>query len=248
MRRFLAVSTLILVGSLTTGTANACVLYGEHVTDGTLDLTWFACYEANAFEAYTLNPEEDPCYPNPGGDGYVGKLVGTFAGPHALGSTLSGDGDLGDYRVDVWICVGAGNAKRGILFRSSEDCSMGYQLILDAGMFTLMFRYADGGMMPITIASWSAGNIPGGIPAVNTWHKFSIEGIGDQFYVYWDDVLLDGCPVTHGEIASGYFGLYLFSAEPTDITLIADDIVASDFDPSAVDQSTWGAIKRMYVR
>ena len=125
---------------------------------------------------------------------------------------------------------------------------MGYQLILDAGMFTLMFRYADGGMMPIVLSSWSAGNIPGGIPEVNTWHKFSIEGIGDNFNVYWDDVLLGGCPITHGGVDSGRFGLYIFSAEPTDITLIADDIVASGFGPSAVEQATWGGIKRIYSR
>jgi hypothetical protein len=247
MKKLATLFAVIAVGLLTAGTASSCVLYGEYVTGGALDLPWFACYGANDLEAYELLPE-DPCYPNPSGDGTVTKLVGMFAGPHALGSVLSGDPALADYRLDAWVCVGAGDAKRGILFRAADDCKMGYQLILDAGMFTLMFRYADGGMMPIVLDSWSAGEIPGGIPAVNSWHKFSIEGIADNFNVYWDDVLLDGCPITHGGIASGRFGLYIFSAEPTDITLIADDIVASDFEPSAVEGTTWGRIKSMYSK
>jgi hypothetical protein len=114
-------------------------------------------------------------------------------------------------------------------------------------MFTLMFRYADGGMSPIVLDSWSNMDIPGGIPEANSWHKFSIAGVGNQFNVYWDDVLLDGCPIIHDGTTSGEFGVYIFSAEPTDITLIADDIVASDFGPSAVEATTWGRIKGMYL-
>jgi hypothetical protein len=238
---------VLAVGLAVAGTAGAyCVRYGEYVTGGILDLTWFACYGANNLEAYELIPD-DLCYPSPSGDNYVGRLVGSYPGtPFALGSVLAGDSTLADYRVDAWICVGQGNAKRGILFRSNGDCSMGYQLILDAGMFTLMFRYADGGMMPIVLDSWSNTDIPGGIPAAYSWHKFSIEGMGDQFNLYFDDVLLDGCPITHGAIANGQFGVYIFSAEPSDIVLIADDIVASDFGPSAVEATTWGRIKGMY--
>jgi hypothetical protein len=247
MKKLTTMFAVIFLGLAMAGTASADVIHEEHVTDGTLDLIWTGSYGGDFLAPDTLTAE-DPCHPNPSGDTFVGKVNGIFAGPHALGAVLAGDTTLCDYRLDAWVCVGAGNAKRGILFRWHKDTAMGYQLILDAGMFTLMFRYGDGGMSPLVLDSWSGGDIPGGIPAAYSWHKFSIEGSGNQFNLYWDDVLLDGCPITHSGMACGPFGLYLFSAEPTDIHLVADDIVASGLEPVAVQATTWGRLKSMYSK
>ncbi len=226
--------------------AGAEELYAERVTGGTLDLEWFTPYEevgGNVPVALTLSGGE-ACYPNPSGDTHVVSLSTIPMGPYQLGGSLATDAVVSDGRLDAWIFTGSGEARVGILFRNSVGASYGYQFVIDSGLFQVKFRRGDGGMSPETIAFWMGGDIPGGPPPANTWHKLSIEGVGDQINLWMDDMLMPGCPFTDDTYDSGYFGTYVFCTVPFD--LIADDIIMSEVT-SPVEEMTWGAIKAMYA-
>jgi hypothetical protein len=148
------------------------------------------------------------------------------------GLTYAGDPNLEDYSVEAWIytVVSAGSGPyNGIGIRCAVDSGFYYRLVSDfdssqrlrLGMFT-------GGMFPVVIRDWSAGEIPGGVPATSSWHKLKVTMIADSIWAYYDDVLLPDCPFIDNSIPKGYFGVYTFNMAAVDSTKCDDIIVRAE--------------------
>ena len=244
MRKALVLVIIAGLCVLSAVPANADEIYAERVADGTLDLEWHGVHGPDTLAALKL-VEGDPAYPNPSGDTHVGELWSIPAGPHSIATTLATESVITDCRLDAWLFVGSGAARVGVLFRSTDDAGYGYQYVIEPGLFQLKFRRDDGEMVPVTLGLWMGGEIPGGPPAPNTWHRFSVEMAGDDFDIYFDDQPLPDNHFVDDTYASGLFGLYIFYPEPGSYQLIADDIIASEI-PTAVEETSWAAIKVLY--
>jgi hypothetical protein len=150
----------------------------------------------------------------------------------AAGLTYAGDPTLDDYSIEAWIytvVMPAAGPYNGIAIRCDMDSGFYYRLVSDfddsgrlrLGMFT-------GGMFPVVIRDWSAGEIPGGVPATSSWHKFKLTMIGDTIWAYYDEVLLPDCPFIDNSIPKGYFGVYTFNMAAADSTKCDDIIVTAE--------------------
>jgi hypothetical protein len=199
-------------------------LYVEDFASGALHHVWYPGFNGNNMEADFLSG-------NPSGDGWVGKLGSDLSGGN-VGQSFSGDPVWTDFYMEaqVYIPVDEGTYY-GIEFRvDSVGNSSGYnfvarfnQLSSDPG---LRFRARPSSGFPDSIRYWGASEIPGGIPTTGSWHKLAVKAVGNQFWLYYDDQELPGCPVTDNTFTSGWIGAYVFGgASPFDLYI--DDIVVT---------------------
>ncbi len=195
------------------------ILYEEHFTGGAMQLEWFPWVDEN------MNIISDPT--TPGGDDWAGAINNNDSVP--LGATYAGDSSLTDYSVEAWIYTVVNPIMapyNGLCIRIIETSL--YQLASDFdGDARLRLRLIVGST-PTVIRDWSAGEIPGGVPASSSWHKFRLTMIGDSIWAYYDDVLLPGCPFIDATISAGYFGVYVFGMLELSSTKCDDIIVTAE--------------------
>ncbi len=215
---------LLVIGGMLFGQ----ILYEEHFTGGAMQLDWHPWFYDSLGIGDSMHVLADPTAP--GGDGWVGVISNEYM--TAAGLTYAGDPQIDDYSIEAWIytvvSVAAG-PYNGISMRCYEDSGFYYRLVSDFDdSGRLRLGMYDGSTMPVVIRDWSAGEIPGGVPATSSWHKFKMKMIGDTIWAYYDDVLLPDCPFLENTIPKGYFGVYTFNMMATDSTKCDDIIVMAE--------------------
>jgi len=229
----------------------SAALLEEHVTGGSLDLTWVPGFDTpNNMYGKTLLPG-DPAYANPSGDHTVavaqnahpdsGGIIATLANPDPASS---------DYTWEAWIFTGGGETRRGLVVRATPDndfASM-YQFVIQAGLFRLSFRKLVDSA-PTTLADWFATALPAGSIPQNTWHKMKIIAVGNQFRCFFDDFELTASPIVDGTIPSGWVGCYNFRFDLGNVPVYFDDLVLScpnevpvalDLEPNTLNLKSLG--------
>lgn len=234
----------------TTALFSQAVFYTEDFANGNLQNTWYPGFKAAlGSNAKTITPKM--MTGNPSGDNWVGRLSTFYSITDTIGVAESYSGDLTwrDYYVEAWmyIPVDAGPVSGSEYFTlefrvDSTGNTSAYQFAAtfnpDA-MFSapgLRFRRRDEGSAQ-TIQHWDAGQVPGGIPTTNGWHKLAVYARGNQFWFYYDDQEMPGNPYSDPDpnpFTQGAIGVYAFRFDffnPSSldtIDLIIDDIVVRD--------------------
>ncbi|MFZ0391194.1 MAG: FlgD immunoglobulin-like domain containing protein [Calditrichia bacterium] len=238
--RYFFIFFLISVVAVSMATAQD-TLYSETFANGSAENTWYPGYAGNNMDIEFLTG-------NPSGDNWVGKLGNDLSGG-GVGQSFSGDPQLDDFYMEaqVFIPVDQGTYY-GIEFRiDSVGNSSGYQFLArfnPSGMLTprLRFRYRPGAGFPVVIRDWESAEIPGGVPSTSGWHKLAVRAVGNQFWLYYDDQELPGCPYTDATAASGFIGAYVWDQVLSPIYLYIDDIlvktIASNIDDPVTTLST----------
>ncbi len=198
------------------------ILYEEHFTDGNMQLDWHPWVQ----DGDSMLVDSDPT--TPGGDGWIGKLLNEFA---PVAATYSGASDLADYSIESWIytiVVSGMGPYNGIVIRLDTTANALYSLISDFDSDARLRLRLIEGATPTVIRDWASGEIPGGLPATSSWHKFKLTMIADSIWAYYDDVLLPDCPFTNNTVAQGFFGTYVFNMLDTASTKCDDIVVTAE--------------------
>ncbi len=223
MKKKIIIISLVLVGSMF-----GQILYEEHFTGGAMQLTWHAWFRDSVGIGDSMAVISDPT--TPGGDNWAGRISNEWMG--AAGLTYAGLDTLKDYSVEAWIytrVTSANGPYNGIAIRMNLSSRYFYRLVSDFdNSARLRLGYVGSGGMPVVIRDWSSGEIPGGVPATSSWHKFKLVTVGDQIWAYYDNVLLPSCPITYDSIANGCFGVYTFNMADTSSTKCDDIIVRTE--------------------
>jgi len=221
---------LFILFSLGSITQAQNTLYTETFANGSLQNAWYAGYDASGDGN---NMEVEFQTGNPSGDGWVGKLGNDLSGGN-VGEAHSGNQSWTDfyYEANVYVPVNEGTYY-GLEFRvDSTENSSGYQLLAsfnpNATTKGIRFRARPSAGFPTAIKDWAAGEIPGGIPTTSGWHKFAVQAVGNQFWLYYDDQLLPGCPYTDNTYSNGFIGAYVWDFALSPIYLYIDDITVTD--------------------
>ena len=247
-------NTLSLVAVLAMAIAipvHAFTIEEEHVPNGNTQLNWLTGFNTNRkLIGSTLLPA-DPAYANPSGDHTAGLLVS--ATTDSGGIALSCVDPLGqsDYTWEGWFFTGDGSSRRGLVLRADPTINFQscYQFVLYAGMGQLVFRRLIG-QVPTALASWIGPNIPGGVPAVNTWHYLKVSAVGNQFRLWFDATELTAGPGpvvdTAAPLLTGFVGVYNFRFDIGNIPVYFDDLVLSSEAPVPARNGSWGRLKALY--
>ena len=221
-------------------------LYQEQFSGGEADNDWHAGFNGN-----TMIPVNYPG--NPSGDRWVGKLDNHFSGGN-VGQSWSGSPEMSNfyYEAQVYIPVD-GAVYYGLEFRvDTTGLTAGYQFVArfrPGGMLTPRLRFRlrpdSNPAIPQTIRDWEAGEIPGGIPQVTGWHKLAVLARGHEFWFWFNDQPLPGCPVLDYSRVSGAIGAYLWDDVSPLMSLHIDDINVTS-DP-LVSVTETGALPEMPV-
>jgi hypothetical protein len=230
---------LILLTSAVQPALAQGLLYEEYFTGGTPDLTW----ESAFFDSLgnPLTPMGvDSVTGNPSGDGWVGVVEADTALLGGIGLAIAGDSALTDYTMEAQVYVdvdGDDSFYEGIMMRVNQDtiseAFQGYQLVANFyspfGLQRLKFRkYSTNPSGIEDLRVYDSDEIPGGVPSESGWHSMKIEAIGNQFWLYWDDMELPDNPqidTTQTPFSSGEFGTYIFNLGWSQI--MCDDIIVT---------------------
>jgi len=226
----------------------------EHVTGGALDLVWNPGLGlSNRLQPLTLGPA-DAGYNNPSGDHTVGLARSSMA-PDSGGVilTCTEPGGLSDYSWEGWIFTGDGNSRRGLVVRAdpTNEFNSCYQFVIQSGLFQLNFRKLVN-QAPTTLGTWFANTLPGGVPAVNTWHRMKVLAMGNGFQCWWDDYeLTGGVPIVDTaapSLPTGYVGVYNFRFDQGLIAFLVDDLLLNPAGATAAREMSWGRLKTLYSK
>lgn len=203
------------------------VLYEEHFTDGSLDNVWFAGFNGNVMEA-------DSIPGNPSGDCWVGELGNNLSGG-GVGESYSGDHNWTDFHYEAQVYINCDKGVYyGIEFRvDSTGNTSAYQLVAKPSASQLRFR-SRVGASPSKIKDWETAEIPGGFPSSSGWHKMAAKADGNQFWLYFDDQELPGCPYTDDTFSKGAIGAYTWDMSDPTVILNIDDLKVTSL-PTAID-------------
>ncbi len=238
-----AATTMVLAAA-----ATAAPYREEHVTGGVLDLVWSPGFGvSNNMQPLTLAPG-DPAYANPSGDHTVASATNSVA-PDSGGIILTAIDPQGiaHYQWEAEIFTGAGNTRRGLVVRAdpSNGFQSCYQFVIQSGLFQLNFRKLVNSA-PTTLATWFATVLPGGVPAVNTWHHMKVIAVLNQFRCFWDGYELTSTPIVDSDLASGWVGVYNFRFDLGGVAFLTDDLLLTDLSATPTAKSTWGELKALY--
>jgi len=215
---------LLVVCSMLSGQ----VLYEEYFTGGAMQLNWHPWFFDSLGIGDSMRVLSDAT--TPGGDGWVGVISNEYMSVSGL--TYAGTSNLQDYSIEAWIytiVMPSAGPYNGIAMRCYADSGFYYRLVSDFdNSARLRLGMYDGSTIPVVIRDWSAGEIPGGVPATSSWHKFKMKMIADSIWAYYDDVLLPDCPFIDNSIPEGYFGVYTFNMMAADSTKCDNVIVTAE--------------------
>jgi|GEM_PF-3407957 len=191
----------------------------ESFTDGHKTLSWVSYF---AQQDTSLTPDDsmvvfqDPTTPE--GDGWIGIVYQAGGSPSGL--AYAEDYVFSDsLTLEAWIFTMvdtvSGGPYNGLAFFIDPVVGGYYSLITDFDTDSLIrLAYHDpSSFMPTIIHRWTAGNGDFTLPSTSSWHKLKVAYSGDhQVWVYFDDILLPGCPITDntGGTTVGYIGVYTF--------------------------------------
>jgi hypothetical protein len=247
--RRLSVAALLLFASAESARASA-IVKRERVPSGVLEQSWTPGFGLpNTLNAAILDAA-NAAFANPSGDHTVGVLANAAPDSGGLALACTDVNGLNDYQWEGWFFTGAGDTRRGIILRANPANGFqdGYQLVINAGLFTVAFRKLVLGA-PTTLGSWTANTFPGGIPQVNTWHHMKVSAIGNAFHCWFDDYELTGGTAivdATDPILSGWVGVYNFRFDLGGVPVYYDDLTLSEFDPTPTHAASWGEIKSRY--
>jgi hypothetical protein len=227
--------------------AVAAPLLEEHVTGGALDLPWLNGFGVSAnMQPATLAPGH-PAFANPSGDHTV--AVATTMPPDSGGIVLSATepAGLSDYEWEAWIFTGDGNSRRGLVVRAdpTNGFASNYQLVIQSGLLQMNFRKLLNGS-PTTLGSWFTNTLPGGVPAVNSWHHMKVVAQGSQFRCFWDGTELTAAPIVDSDLAIGWVGVYNFRFDIGGIPFYSDDLLLSPLGVTPTVTRSWGQVKALF--
>ena len=236
--------------TLAAGSAGAVTVIEDHFTGGVPQLDWLTGFNTNRKLEGGILDASNPAYANPSGDHAVGVL--TTAIPDSGGIALSCTDPLGqaDYTWEGWINMGNGDSRRGLVLRADypsnfQSC---YQFVIYAGLAQIQFRKLLG-QVPTSLGTWITGALPGGVPALNSWHYMKVEASANQFRCWWDNTeLTAGNPIVDATdpLLTGFVGVYSFNFSTGGITTYFDDLVLSTENVVPTNATTWGRLKSLY--
>jgi hypothetical protein len=202
-------------------------LYEEYFTGGNMQLDWHPWFTDSAGFGDSMGVVNDPT--TPGGDSWAGRISNEYMG--VAGLTYAGESWLVDYSIEAWIFtrVTAGMGPyNGIAVRMDPATRYYYRLVSDFDADArLRLGLVGSGGYPVVLRDWTAGEIPGGIPASSSWHKLGLRVKADSIWAYFDEIMLPGCPIVNDSVSQGYFGVYAFDMLDTAST-ICDNIVITE--------------------
>jgi hypothetical protein len=212
------------------------VLYEEHFTAGQASLKWNPGYSGDSMVVVNIAV-------NPSGDGWVGSL-GCVKSGGGVGLTFAGSWTLKNYSLEAQILTKvqatSGGSYNGLVaYYDTTGGNKFYSLLADFDSDQRIRLRAHLSASSITvIRDWkqSAGEIPGGIPTQNSWHKMKLT-VGDRkIWAYFNDTLLTGCPFTDTTLKAGFFGIYSFNMTDTSAKTLCDDIIVKSVSTSVREE------------
>jgi hypothetical protein len=241
----------ILIAAIVSS-ANAAGIKKETVPGGVLEQTWLPAFGVGrTFTALTLTGS-DPAIPNPSGDNTVAVLQNNDTNLGGIAACATDPGGYADYTWEANFFTGNGDTRRGLILRAdpSNGFQTFYQFVINAGLFLIRFRKFVGGAPGVPdLASWTASVLPGGVPAVNSWHHLRVDATGNTFDCYFDGFKLNATPIVDADtpILTGWVGAYNFSATVGEVPAYFDDLdLSCTTAPTATRGETWGALKKLY--
>lgn len=205
---------LFLIIALSASVLFGQILYEEHFTGGTMQLDWHPWFVDTLGIGDSMQVMSDPTTPE--GDGWAGKILNEH---FDAGASYAGTNDLDDYSIEAYIyttvTAGSGGPYNGLTIRMDTITGRFYRFVsdFDSNARLRLALYIPSEPMPtvITLRDWESGEIPGGVPAISSWHKFKLMMVADSIWAYYDGFLLPDCPILNDSIAQGFFGVYLFN-------------------------------------
>jgi hypothetical protein len=238
---------ITLAAVLCAASATATPIIEEHVTGGALDLPWLNGFGVSAnMQPASLGPLH-PAYANPSGDHTVAVATTMPADSGGIVLSATEPAGLSDYEWEAWIFTGDGNSRRGLVVRAdpANGFASNYQLVIQSGLLQMNFRKLVNST-PTTLGSWFTNTLPGGIPAVNTWHHMKVIAQGGQFRCFWDGIELTATPIVDSDLATGWVGVYNFRFDIGGIPFYTDDLLLSPLGATPTASRTWGEMKVRY--
>ena len=222
-------------------------LFSETFAGGVLENPWYPGFLLSGV-GNTLEPAAFAG--NPSGDGWVGKLSTDRPDSGGVAQSYSSDGSLSDFYMEANLYIPIGGnlivaEYLGIEFRiDSTGLTSAYQLVTSFRATTKRIRFRKReGATPTVFRDWLAAEIPGGVPADSGWHKLAVRAVGNQFWLYYDDQELAGCPYSDTTstplFTQGFVGVYAFHLNMmgySTVDLFADDILVTE-TPSAIKET-----------
>jgi len=227
MKRCFLIVTLVLFLFVSVGFSQTVYLT-ETFSDGVAENEWLSGYPGYSPIIETAYMEN-----NPSGDNWVGMLNMNDAG---VSESYTGDENWTDYYYEANIYVPINEGwYYGIEFRVRVDgeATTAYQFSSQFNVSSmeqrLRFRIRPSMGFPEVIQDWYAADIPGGVPTLSGWNKFAVQAVGNQFWLYFNDQEMPGCPYENDMLTQGGVGVYLFDMmADIGITLYADDLVVRE--------------------
>lgn len=228
------------------------VIKQERVPGGMLEQLWEAGFDTDRnLQALTLFPS-DPAYANPSGDHTVGVLTNTVQDSGGLALAVTDPLGQADYEWEGWFFTGDGNTRRGLVFRASpaNDFATHYQFVINSGLFQILLRKVVNSV-PSVLGSWTSNTLPGGVPAVNTWHHMRVRADANAFRVWFDGhELTGGTPIIDATspLLTGFVGCYNFRFDLGNVPVYFDDFVLSTDAVVPARSVTFGQLKSRFAR
>lgn len=237
--------------TLFAGASGAVVVTEERVPGGVTQLNWLTGFNTDRkLEGLALDAANPAYAGHPSGDKTVGVL--TTAIPDSGGIALSCVDPLGqaDYEWEGWIFTNNGDTRRGLIIRAdhSNNFQNCYMFVLYAGMAQLQFRKLAG-QIPTSLRSWVTGALPGGVPALNSWHHMKVQASANMFRCWWNGTeLTAGNPIVdnNNPYLTGFVGVYSFNFSVGGLIAYFDDLVLSTEQVVPAAPTSWGRLKSLY--
>jgi hypothetical protein len=243
---------LLLFSLMSAAAAQAAGIKKERVPGGTLEQTWLPGFGVGrTFTPLTL-PAGDPAIPNPSGDNTVAVLQNNDINLGGIAACATDPDGHADYIWEGNFFTGGGDTRRGLILRAdpTNGFQTFYQFVFNAGLFQIRFRkFVNGAPIVPDLASWFATVLPGGVPALNSWHHLKVDATANSFDCYVDGFKLNATPIVDATdpILTGWVGAYNFSATIGEVAAYFDDLdLSCPTAPTAVRGATWGALKKLY--
>ena len=233
------------------------VLFEEYFSDGTLDNPWYAGFNSSG-GGKTLEAESMPG--NPSGDGWVGCMsTWRVADSGGVVQSWSGDVEWTDYTYEANVYFPFSGTSGALFvdyyaleFRvDTTGNTAGYQFMASFDPLSLLTpvmrfrkRPIENPATPVTLHEWPAEEIPGGVPTEAGWQNLKVRAEGNQFWFYFNDQEMPGCPyadttTTSELLNSGAVGVYVFKmnfmGDALDTTYICVDDLKVTSIPTAIE-------------
>ena len=234
-----------------TGAISAQEIFSDDFESGTADPNWEAFYPGE--EIVTAVPMSSAPQPLPNGGNYVGWLQDADTSYTGIASSVNGETTMQDYSIegDVYCYVNnsGGSAYTGLVVYA--DSSIGTYIKMAADFdqvpyprIRLFNNHFDMGTYTYTFEhSFTADDIPGGIPTEDGWHHFRLDvrtlnADSTAFWCYFDGQMLLGSPVidtSEDRMSSGQFGVFSFQMDDDGIPGFYDNIVVNSLVTAVED-------------